>query len=134
MSNTLAVKKSPIAGRGCFSLVPHRRGKKIAAFAGELVKGKRNILARLDDSGVTRVVWLSETVAIDTAVGGDATAYINHSCEPNAYMRTAAGQHVLIFALRDIEPGEEITIDYRDPHHPAGGECRCGAPNCRSAR
>lgn len=134
MSNTLVARKSPIAGRGCFTLAPQQRGKKIAAFAGELVKGKRNILARLDDSGVNRVVWLNDQLAIDTAVGGDATAYINHSCAPNAYMRSAAGNRVLIFALRDIEAGEEITVDYRDPDHPAGGECRCGAPNCRSAR
>ncbi|MFN8639834.1 MAG: SET domain-containing protein-lysine N-methyltransferase [Dehalococcoidia bacterium] len=34
--------------------------------------------------------------------------YLNHSCEPNA-MRSG----VKVFAWRDVEAGEEITIDYR---------------------
>lgn len=38
--------------------------------------------------------------------------------------------HVIIFALRDIEPSEELTYDYR-----FCGEdilpCNCGAPRCR---
>jgi SET domain-containing protein len=37
---------------------------------------------------------------------------------------------VAFFALRDINPGEEITMDYRDPDHPE--VCKCGAANCRS--
>ena len=55
--------------------------------------------------------------------------FINHSCQPNAGM---SGQ-ICIVALRDIEPGEEICIDYAmcdgspyDEFH-----CSCGTPQCR---
>ena len=57
--------------------------------------------------------------------------HINHSCEPNTFVKTRAGKrHVL--ALKDIRAGEEITYDYLINCH--GGEvwqCSCGAPGCR---
>jgi SET domain-containing protein len=131
----LEVRASRIYGRGCFTLVPLKRRRKIAAYAGELLRGRRRIWARIREQearGDIKVIQLNEDVAIDGAVGGDATAYINHSCAPNAYMRTVPGDKLVFFALRDIAPGEEITINYRDPLHPE--TCRCQAPNCRSNR
>lgn len=53
--------------------------------------------------------------------------YLNHSCDPNA-MRSG----VKVFAWREIQPGDEITIDYRlnafddESRWP----CLCGAPSC----
>jgi len=52
----------------------------------------------------------------------------NHSCDPNtAYL----GFNVV--ALRDIAPGEELTLDYADFCNESAESftCRCGAPNCR---
>jgi SET domain-containing protein len=65
--------------------------------------------------------------------------YVNHSCEPNCdfdfFDLTPAGdsptqRHVFLLALREIKPGEELTIDYNwsaDTAIP----CRCEAPTCR---
>lgn len=130
VSDKLEVRRSSIYGQGCFALVPFARRKKIAAYAGELVRGKRRIQARLREQEAIKIIQLNDDLAIDATVGADATAYINHSCAPNAYMRIAPGNRVIFFALRDIAAGEEITMDYRDPTHPE--VCRCGAPNCRS--
>lgn len=66
--------------------------------------------------------------------GSDQTAYINHSCEPNAFMRAAPGNRVLFFALRYLAAGEEIKIDYRDKEHPNARDCRCGAIKCRARK
>jgi len=52
----------------------------------------------------------------------------NHSCDPNTVF---AGLNVV--ALRDIERGEELTIDYStfcDERMPEF-ECECGSKNCR---
>lgn len=110
--------------------------KKIASYAGELIRGKRRIAERIEAqaaAGAVKIIRMGcSTLAIDAAVGGDATAFINHSCVPNAYMREVPGNKVMFFALRDIKAGEEITINYRDPHHPPAALCRCGAPQCRS--
>ncbi|HEV7904670.1 MAG TPA: SET domain-containing protein-lysine N-methyltransferase [Pyrinomonadaceae bacterium] len=130
MSEGLEVRKSKIYGRGCFALKRFPARKKIAFYAGELIRGRRRIEARLHRQNVVKIISLNEEIAIDGEVGGDATAYINHSCAPNAFMRIVPGDRVAFFALRDIQPGEEITMNYRDPDHPA--VCKCGAPNCRS--
>ena len=136
MSGQLTVKKSSIYGKGCFALAHFPARKKIATYAGELIKGERKIEARLRRleraSEAIKVIRIDEETAVDGAVGGNETAFINHSCDPNAFMRIVPGQKVAIFARRDIRPGEELTIDYRDPDHPE--VCRCGASNCRSNR
>jgi SET domain-containing protein len=132
MSEKLEVRKSSIYGKGCFALTPFPYRKKIAAYAGELLRGKRRINQRLQTQRDVKIISISDELAIDGARGGDETAYINHSCEPNAYMRAAPGNKVLFFALRDIAAGEEVTINYRDPEHPE--VCRCGAQNCRSKK
>jgi SET domain-containing protein len=131
----LKVGKSLIFGRGCFATTALPKRKKFAEYCGELVQGQRKIEARVLKQwkqGVVKIVWLAENLAIDGAVGGNETAYINHSCEPNAFARRTPGNKMLFFALRDIKAGEEITIDYQDPIHPSTEDCRCGAVACRS--
>ncbi len=56
----------------------------------------------------------------------------NHSCKPNARLWIRQGR-VEFYALRSIEPGEEITVDYGPTHHEGRLRCGCGAPGCRSA-
>jgi SET domain-containing protein len=123
-------------GQGCFTLVPLPKRKKIANYEGEVLRGKRRINARLNtQQDIFKIIWLGdEDLAIDGASGGNETAYINHSCAPNAFMRIVPGDKIAFFALRDIAPGEEITINYRDPDHPPAGQCKCGAINCRSLK
>jgi SET domain-containing protein len=55
---------------------------------------------------------------------------VNHACDPNTGF--VAGDLVLV-ALRDIAPGEEITFDYATAMNEAGWQipCRCGGPTCR---
>ena len=132
VSEGLTVKRSNIFGKGCFALTHFPARKKIATYAGELVRGSRKIEARLRKQDAIKIIRIDDDTAIDGAVGGNATAYINHSCDPNAFMRIVPGRKVAIFARRDIRPGEELTIDYRDPYHPE--VCKCGAHNCRSKR
>jgi SET domain-containing protein len=64
----------------------------------------------------------------------DQTRYINHSCDPNAYVDagiTDDGQPwAAIIALRPIAVGEELSYDYAFPAALAE-PCRCGSANCR---
>ena len=56
---------------------------------------------------------------------------INHSCDPNTYIRTIAGDRYVV-ALRPIRPGEEITYDYCvNGDGDTAWECSCGSPACR---
>lgn len=125
----LTIAKSHIHGRGCFATVSFPRRKKIAEYTSERITNaeaeRRGTRRR-----VLRISGLDDRWSIDGARGGNGTHYINHSCKPNAYMQTIAG-HLLVLALRDIAPGEEITIDYESTWHSDRKRCSCGAENCR---
>ena len=53
--------------------------------------------------------------------------YLNHACAPNARFKSRN-----LVALRAIEPGEEITINYKTTEEKlvCPFECQCGSPNC----
>lgn len=69
---------------------------------------------------------------------------MNHCCEPNAYAKIITcsprpgetneqqeTKHIVIFANRTIQPGEEITYDYKFPIEENKLKCYCGAPKCQ---
>jgi hypothetical protein len=53
--------------------------------------------------------------------------YLNHSCEPSAWIRGLS-----LIALRDIAQGEGVTFDYNATEFSMAEpfECHCGAPSC----
>ena len=77
-----------------------------------------------------RICEINGRWSLDGSRGGNGTHYINHSCVPNAFMQIIY-DHILFFALRDIKPGEEITIDYEQTLHSDDKRCICGAKDCR---
>lgn len=65
--------------------------------------------------------------------------YLNHSCSPNCELilvqveyddGTPSDTEIWVEAGRDIQSGEELTIDYGWPAESAIA-CDCGSPNCR---
>ena len=124
----LIAKKSGINGQGCFAAVPLPARRKIGELLGERIRN-REAARRVARGGKVRICQVDDNWSIDASRGGDATAFINHSCVPNCYSRITRG-HMLFFALREIRAGEEITLDYTPSQHP-GRRCTCGAANCR---
>lgn len=54
--------------------------------------------------------------------------YNNHSCEPNCGMHG----EITFIAIKDILPGEELTIDYAFiDNEDYSFECSCGTKSCR---
>lgn len=125
----LSIRKSKINGKGCFAARPFRRGRKIAEYTGERITDLE-AQKRARTRRFLRICDIDGRWSLDGARGGNGTHYINHSCEPNAYMRITYG-HVLFFARRDISAGEEITIDYEQTLLPDSKRCYCGAKTCR---
>lgn len=124
----LAIKKSPINGKGCFAAVHFPRRRKIAEYAGERISDAE--ANRRANRRVLRICAIDYDWSLDGSRGGNGTHYINHSCEPNCYMKTLYG-HIQFYALRDIFPGEEITVDYENTLHSDKKRCYCGAKTCR---
>lgn len=124
----LAIQNSAIEGRGCFSTANFKRGRKIAEYTGERISTKE--AKRRAGRRRLRICAINQRWSLDGSRGGNGTHYINHSCTPNAFMKILYG-HILFIALRDIKPGEEITIDYESTLHSDTKRCSCGANSCR---
>jgi SET domain-containing protein len=124
----LEIKISTIEGKGCFSKIHFPRGRKIAEYCGEKISNAE--ANRRAGRRRLRICAIDGNWSLDGSKGGNGTHYINHSCEPNSYMKILYG-HILFIALRDIRPGEEITLDYESTLHSNDKRCTCGAPSCR---
>ena len=124
----LTVKKSLINGKGCFATIHFPRGKKFAEYTGERITDDE--ANRRASRRVLRICAVDSDWSIDGSRGGNGTHYINHSCEPNCFMKIHYGR-IQFYALRDISPGEEITVDYISTLHSDEKRCYCGAKTCR---
>lgn len=103
--------------------------RKVIEYRGERIN-RRETKRRADAREFTYLFTLDPYWTIDGAAGGSGAEYINHSCGPNLVSRILKG-HILYFSLRNIRPGEELTIDYRFDKKVERVSCLCGAPECR---
>ena len=74
---------------------------------------------------------------IDPEIGGNEARWINHCCDPNCEA-LEEDDRIFIYAMRDIQPGEELFYDYAlELDEPITKElkqefaCHCGSSNCR---
>lgn len=123
------MRPSPIEGRGVFALTEIRRGEKVGELWGEVIssiEGERRARRRKH----IVIVELDEALAIDGSKSRSPFRYINHSCEPNTFMRRGDGW-LRFYARRLICAGEELTCNYEGDLHQGRVFCRCGSPRCR---
>ncbi|RQP25823.1 SET domain-containing protein [Piscinibacter terrae] len=125
----VAVKPSAIDGHGAFAAerIPARR--KIGEIRGQSMSVED---ARIRATRYERImiVEVSERRAIDFAKSTDPLRFVNHCCAPNARL-CIRQRRVEFHSLREIAPGEEITVDYGHSHHEGKLVCQCGAPTCK---
>jgi len=56
--------------------------------------------------------------------------FVNHSCEPNSIL--SLDKTPCLIAKRDVEVGEEITVDYSlTEKHQTRIKCKCGSEHCK---
>ena len=105
------VDKSPIHGLGVFSSVWVKANTKIYEFDPLIdIVIKKEALNELPLHVQQRIQMRAEFYE-DAGVfilGADGDSFMNHSDDPNLFN---IGRET--YALRDIEPGEELTCDYR---------------------
>jgi uncharacterized protein len=129
---SLQVKKSKVAGKGAFALQNIPAKKKLGNMAGEIISYReaQKRVKQQPGAALLMVEFDNDPIALDASVNRNALSYINHSCNPNTYLRRAY-QKVEFYSLRAIKNGEELTADYGETHHEGKLPCRCGAKNCR---
>lgn len=126
---TFLIGRSTIQGKGLFTRQPISARTKIGEFTGERISLRE---ARQRARGLQRIaiVEIDGREAIDESVGGGPFQFVNHSCNPNVFIRIAY-RRVEFYAVRNIRPGEELTCDYGESHHDGKLACRCGARKCK---
>jgi SET domain-containing protein len=127
----VTVGPSAIDGQGVFAAEAVKKRLKIGEIRGESISVDEARI-RATRSERIMIVELSAKRAIDFSKSADPMRYTNHSCQANAQLVIRNGR-VEFYALRDITPGEEITVDYGETHHEGRLRCQCGAPGCRGA-
>ena len=118
-----AVRRAkPGLGHGLFATSAIREGDFVLEYKG------RHVPTTAADNLKTRYLFEIDSVwTIDGSGQANTARYVNHSCAPNCEAELRDGK-VLIFATRDIKPGEELTIDYGEEYfkefiEPEG--CKC---------
>ena len=118
------VKKSPIHGFGLFTTRKITKGEHI--LHKDLTRLKKYTLEEVN---------ANPNGDHSDYVGG---AYFNHSCDPSCYVKSRSIAVKDIYALRDIEEGEELALDYAaNAVDQFAGKgvwvmyCKCGSQNCR---
>lgn len=128
----LRIARSRIAGKGAFaeSVIPAR--KKLGNMGGEIItyREAQRRVRQQPHNVLFMVEFDNEDIALDASVNVNALRHINHSCDPNTFMRRAY-RKVEFYTLRKVKAGEELTCDYGETHHNGTLPCRCGAKNCR---
>jgi SET domain-containing protein len=97
MLERIEVRQSGIHGRGIFARKRLRKGQGIGRFEGDQAT-----------SDGTYVLWLIDEHGIESGIRGrNALRFLNHSERANAEF-----QGDELYALRNVQPGSEVLIDY----------------------
>lgn len=134
------VRRSNIHGNGVFARRKIRAGELIDEYRGERIDWDE-ANRRADEAGGpvnhTFFFSLADGRVIDGGSQGNDARFINHACEPNCEAQEDDEARVFIYALRDIERGEELNYNYAlvyEERHTAAVKrqfaCFCGAPGC----
>jgi len=122
----LSVRVAPSThGDGVYACLPFKRGQWIGRIYGDVVPG---------DQGSEYVIDLGHDELLEP---GPPFRFLNHSCEPNCELlnlteerRRGREYEVYVRAIRPIQEGEELTIDYAW-HADAAIRCGCRSAQCR---
>ncbi|XP_042066795.1 histone-lysine N-methyltransferase ATX2-like isoform X1 [Salvia splendens] len=135
----LAYGKSRIHAFGVFTKLPYKAGDMVIEYTGDIIRGsvadRREHLSynKLVGAG-TYMFRIDDNRVLDATKAGSIAHLINHSCESNCYSRVITvndNNHIIIFAKRDINYGEELTYDYRFSSIGERLACFCGSSRCR---
>jgi hypothetical protein len=115
-------------GLGLFATKPIKKGAKIIRYKGRLLDSRK----KKDDAIENKYLFeLNGRWTIDGSGRENIARYINHACRPNAESDVSPRKRrVVIRAIKNIEPGQEINYDYGTDYFkaylkPIG--CKCDA-------
>ncbi|GMF48603.1 unnamed protein product [Phytophthora fragariaefolia] len=123
------------------ALEPVKAGQLVIEYVGEVIneeEKERRLLDHAKNSPEDKNMYIMELGKgeyIDARFKGSVSRFINHSCDPNCHLlkwRVKGVNRIAITALKDIEPGTELSYDYQFHTKQAmEWKCHCKSKNCR---
>lgn len=125
LTKAIYVAPSAIDKVGIFSAHRLRSGDTVFCVIGQYVRNGFSVeFAQMGPNwiGISKELWLDPDLT-------NPMTFMNHACEPNSIVT----EGLRVIALKDIEAGEEIVMDYStteiDPFWKM--DCHCNKPSCR---
>lgn len=114
----------PGTGLGLFATDYFKKGEMVIEYTGKKISTKK-----ADTLGTKYLFEIDDKWTIDGSPRTNLARYVNHACEPNTEAEID-GNRIFYYAMRNIDAGEELTIDYGEEYfdefiRPHG--CRCPA-------
>jgi uncharacterized protein len=128
----LEIRKSPISGNGMFAREPIKKDEIVCIVGGTVMTDSEFIAFQATHSfynsiQIDKKLHLVENPDITELLDSS----MNHSCDSNTWME----DEVTLVARRDIESGEEVTVDYAlfttQSNWMLDNRCHCRSPHCR---
>lgn len=132
----LDIVKTEGKGYGLVSSQFIKKKEYIIEYCGEVIDHADMIERLIDSTNDFYLMNIEGDYYLDAKKCGNKSRFINHSCEPNAYLEKWIGQDkttkILIFAKNDIPAGTEITYNYNFAYidKATTQECKCGSAKC----
>ena len=141
----VCIFRTPRTGWGVRANKKIAKGEFIEEYTGEVVRFEDIDFDASEDSWYA--FSLDRFYDVDARPCGNFTRFVNHSCEPNVVAVGLMPEEeqdgsriplrVCLFALADIRPAEQLTLDYNyevfaDRQDPTlSVRCHCGSARCR---
>jgi SET domain-containing protein len=128
----IEVRRSAINGDGIFASRTIREGE-IIVIVGGVVMTEAEFDAFQATHSLYNFIQIDKQLYLveDPETTQSLEGFVNHSCDSNAWM----DDEVTLAARRDIEAGEEVTVDYAlfttQFNWMLDNRCHCGSPHCR---
>ena len=113
-------------GLGLFATEPIKKRAFIVEYTGRRLTTAQ--AEKLEARNARYLYEINSRWTIDGKSRRNIGRYANHSCRPNAESDTIRGKKVILRAIKNIKPGEEITYSYGSDYFdvylkPVG--CKC---------
>jgi len=128
INSKIKIRETSNRGKGMFAVEPISQGEVVVIWGGNYVNKQQAEKAQREGK---LVMQFDEDLFFIEDRGESNAYFINHSCDPNVWMKDA----FTLEARRNINTDEELVADYvlweTDENKVSKWECRCGTLYCR---
>ncbi len=121
------IRNSKIQGKGLFTKSQFRKGEIVVIWNEKYIN--KDDAEKAKKKGKLVIQWDVNLYSCENR-GDDKGYFINHSCNPNLWMKNINS----LETRKNIKKGDEITIDYAlfvNEDYFSSWTCCCGNRNCR---